>query len=491
MFNKIAKDTVFLIISSVIGRILGVVTGLLTAKVLGPTGFGYLKIINFIPSLTKFGSLGLLAVAQREIPHIRGQNLGKAKEKEVCNVSFSGELIWGCIMSISVIIISLFYDNIIIRYGLWITAGNLIVGTGVRIYTVKFAVDKKFKRISILEFINIFIASLIIFATIHWVGIFSVLSAYLLGNIIILFMMFRLMRLDYSFSLNKAELLRQLKIGLPLAGATIAFGIFAFTQRGLTTIIFGVEVLGYYMLFLFMIESVSTLLNNFTRAITVDLYENLAQIKNHNKARDMVLKPSLMIALIYPTMGAIICLFVPAAIKLLLPQFQEVISILMLILPVMVFESCSHLVRSSMNSAGLNMQVQFMILWIIAAFVFALVVYVYRFDGHPLTILAGARCASSIILFFGGFLFTRSFYSESTTDLLKLICKMLVPLSTVVIILKLINHQHLEVDILSTIYKLLIFIILMLPMFWFYNKILDLDVIFIRLIKICLGRGGK
>ena len=57
--EKIVKDTVYLLSSSLIGRIFSGIAGIITARVLGPEDFGLLKIINYIPSVAKYGSFGL------------------------------------------------------------------------------------------------------------------------------------------------------------------------------------------------------------------------------------------------------------------------------------------------------------------------------------------------------------------------------------------------------------------------------------------------
>ena len=60
-----------------------------------------------------------------------------------------------------------------------------------------------------------------------------------------------------------------------MTAGTFAFGLFGWVQRGLTISVFGSEVLGYYMLFVFILDGITVLMNNFLRSIAIDLYQKL------------------------------------------------------------------------------------------------------------------------------------------------------------------------------------------------------------------------
>ena len=119
--QKIAKDTLFLIGRSVAVRGLSLPVSLLTARVLGPETFGLLGIINQVPGLAKFGSLGFGSVAFREISHIRDE--GRVdRESEIRNVSFTADLLWSLLITAVVLSVSFFFDRVEVRWGLRIAA---------------------------------------------------------------------------------------------------------------------------------------------------------------------------------------------------------------------------------------------------------------------------------------------------------------------------------------------------------------------------------
>ena len=124
--RKIIQDTRYLFSSSIIAKALNAIAGILTARVLGPADYGLLKIINYIPSLAKFGSIGFTSVALREIPHARGSRLNANDENKIRNTSFSSELIWAITLSIFILLFSFVYDRPEIRYGIIIVSFTLL-----------------------------------------------------------------------------------------------------------------------------------------------------------------------------------------------------------------------------------------------------------------------------------------------------------------------------------------------------------------------------
>lgn len=474
MIKKIATNTAYLFSSSIINRILSTITGLVTAKVLGPNDFGLLRLINYIPSLSKFGSLGLSAVAKREIPHIRGRKEGYKKESKIKNVSFSAEIIWGLILSLVIIVVSFFFENYIVKYGLLVTSITLFFGCIRRIYFVILTVDKRFKDIAYVQVISGFILSLIVLSTVYWGKIFSVLFGGLVATLISLIVLARTVKLDFNFSLNSQELSRQLKIGIPLAGGTFAYGVFGWTERSFIIGLFGSEILGYYMFFIFLIEGVTIFLKNFLRSITVDLYENLGKDTLDRKTKNMVIKPSLLIALLFPFIGGLVWILGIPIIANYLQSYSEVSSIIMFIVPLMTFESVSSLARTSMNSARLNMQVHFMILFFVASFIFGLGVYIFRDYNNQLLLVAVVRIVSSLSIFLGGFFLIKKYFFNSRVEFIKTLFMLLFPMCYVFFIIhtiKLFIHSD---TLLQNLYQLILYVLIMVPIFILYWRMLKL-----------------
>lgn len=369
--QKIARDTGSLLTSSLWSRGVGVVVGLVTARVLGPADFGILKLISFVPSLAKFGSFGFDGVAQREIPHWRGAKASPDKEQQIKNVSFTADLVWASLLALAVVAISLTYNRPAVRYGLWIAALSLVSGQVDRLYAVICTVDKRFAVIAQAAAISTGISALVILVTISWGRIFSVLGGAFLGGVAGILWYRRRAKLNFNWSLESREFLRQFRIALPLAGGTLAFGLFAWVERLQVVSLFGSEKLGIYMLSVTFYEAGVLLINTMLRATAVHLYEHLGQEAETADTVPLVLKPTLVLAYTFPLVGGLIWLLGPVFIALVLPAFTEVGPLLPWIGIMLTLRGVAAMAGTAMNSARLNMQLWFMLLWLGACGVFA------------------------------------------------------------------------------------------------------------------------
>tara|TARA_X000000368_G_C23033314_1_gene713542 strand:- start:195 stop:1637 length:1443 start_codon:yes stop_codon:yes gene_type:complete len=480
MIKKVANDTFYLLTSSLFGRFFGAIIGLLTAKVLGPSDFGILKIINFLPKLSKFGSLGLADVVKREIPHLRSQNINPKLEKKIKDVGFSWHVVWSVILSFFIFFISFLYNDSIIKYGLWIVSLTLFFNSLNKICFVLLSIDKNFKAISYTNALIVLSSSVFILVTIYSFKIYSILFAGLFSSIIGFIFLLRLSKISkIRFSYNKNELFRQLKVGIWLSSGTIAFGVFSLTQRILILNFFNSEILGIYMLFIFIYEGLILLANNFLRAITIDLYEKLSNIDINKSVKNIILKCSLFIGLIFPILSGLIVLILPFFINIYFKEYNIINTSLFLLIPIITFETASLLIRTTMNSRKINMQIQFAILYFLSTLVFILFLYVFNFFSSELYIAILSRTFASISLFFGGFLLTRKYFFNSNYTFIKNILILLLPMFNVLFSILVISYF----DYYNIIIKLFFYILLIFPITYIYSKKLKLRYVFNKIIN--------
>ena len=398
--KKNIKDTFALFSSSLVSRLFGLIAGVITARVLGPSDFGLLKIINHVPSLAKFGAIGLSGVVKREVPHIRSDKITSTdKEQKIKSTSFSVDILWGLFLSFAIMIIATFYSSNIITYSLIIASITLFFGSLKKIYIIALSLEKRFTDIAKIEVFPSIITSVIIIATIQIGGIYSVMIGGMIASIFIVIVLMRATSLDFLFHINKIELIRQLKIAIPMTAGTFAFGLFGWVQRGLTISVFGSEVLGYYMLFVFILDGITVLMNNFLRSIAIDLYQKLGLKVIDKETKNAIIKISLIIALLFSLVGGLAVLVAPKLIHLFIPEYIKVIPILIFLIPILVLESSSSIFRLAMNSTTLNMQIFILPLWMATSFMFAIPIYFNFINGDPLFILSISRLLSSILLF--------------------------------------------------------------------------------------------
>ena len=82
------SNFIALIRSNLFVSMLGIIQGFVVARFLGPTQYGILKLLDMIPQLAKYGDLGFISVARREIPYHIGAG-DDEKAQLIRNLSYS------------------------------------------------------------------------------------------------------------------------------------------------------------------------------------------------------------------------------------------------------------------------------------------------------------------------------------------------------------------------------------------------------------------
>ena len=469
-YKKIIKDTSYLLSSSLLSRFFSGIAGIITARVLGPEDFGLLKIINYVPSLAKFGSFGFSDVAKREIPHIRGSVQNREKEKEIRNVSFSSEILWLLLLSIIIVVISFFYDSKI-KYGLWIVSISLFLSGISKVYGICLSVEKRFSILASAGVLKSMLVSAIILSTVYWGEVYSVLFAGLIGGLFTLLYFKQKINLDFSFSISKTEFIRQLKIALPFAGITASYGIYGWTQRIQITILFGIEFLGYYMLVVFFIQSISLLINTFLKASSIELYERLSSSSGSNNTKSLILKPSMILAVILPYIACLAWLGGGSIIDFLLQDYSPSKIMLPFLIPILLFEGISAMPRTAMRSAKLNMQNGVLLLRLISTFFFAVITYIvgYKYDYGLIGIIA-ARTLATFILFLGSYIMIVKYLFSSTLNMFKTILEMLLP-AFIMLIISYLNIKLIGIEsLVNTLLCIFLMSLFSSPIFFIYMR---------------------
>lgn len=470
--KKIVRDTASLITGSVWSRIMGIVAGFVVARVLGPTDFGILKIIDFVPSLAKFGSFGFDSVAQREILHLRGEGAARTIEQHVKDIAFTADYGWSLLLAVLVVISSFFYTQPEVRFGLWISAISLVIGQVGRLYSVIFTVDKRFKIIAQAGVIGMTVSTLIVLTTVYWGRLYSVLGGNLIGGIFSNLYYHRHKNLNFNRAFDFSELCRQFKIALPLAGGTLAFGFFAWVERLQLLRLFGSEQLGIYMLTVSIYELMLLLTNNLLRASIAHLYERLghkAETQNETEISELVIKPSMLLAYTYSWLGGLMWLIGPLLISWLLPEYVGVGSLLPWLLLILVSRGVSAMPMAAMNSARLNMQIIVMLIWLGASVGFVILTLVGANLGWGILSGAIGKAVAFAIMAVFAYMLTWTYFLGSRRAYILYGLKIILPIITTVVYVVLLNLVWSSNEWNVVFLKIFLFTLAYLPIFYFLD----------------------
>lgn len=403
--RKIAVDGIKLLSSSLITKIISGGVGILIAKVLGPADFGLLRIINFVPSLAKYADIGFGSVYGREIPHIRTVGGGKEAEQRVADTAFSANIVWGAVLAVIVFLVSFCFSTPFVRFGLWISALSLFMAQLNRLYAVKCSVNKLFSIIAAVAVVGSLIRALVIVTTVYWGRGYSVLFATLFAAVAATGYYSHKISLSFSFTPNKEEFFRLLKIAIPLTSGTAAGGLFQWAEYILIISLYGSAELGIYAFAIFILDSFQLILNSLMRAGKVHLYEALARSSSEEifpLMKKVILTVSYTLA---PIIG-FCCLIVPPVINYLMPEYNGLSPLLPWLGTAFFLTGISMLPSTAMNSAALNMQTPATILGFLKTGVFLIIVFWLKSWEIGVVTIAIAKVVAEFSRVFTSFLLT-------------------------------------------------------------------------------------
>lgn len=341
--KRIFKDYFVYSSGSYISQALGVISGFLLRAFLDPYYMGIWQGLSIIKSYASYTNFGVTRSAAREIAYFRGKGNSEALNKTK-NVCFSFTFIMIILTGIALVSFALIKKNTISPYLFWglITMGCLIVlertesmiVTLLRSYT-KFGVESISKVVTSLLTV-IFILFL--------VKIFKLYGLYIMNIAVFtisIILLMGLSKLRFAFYMNRKELIKLIKVGIPLV-------LIGFMSTNLINIdrIVVVKMLGAQMLGLY---SVALMMGNLVFGISnmagIVLYPRFQEIYGKKDSKEDVYRVMtkivhlLWLPLLCLIVGAILLL--PYLVKLLIPKYISGIAAMRIFLGGIYFLSLS------------------------------------------------------------------------------------------------------------------------------------------------------
>jgi len=442
---------------------------MVTAKVLGPADYGLLKILQLVPTLQKFGDIGLGGVAEREIPHLRGKRSDERHEKKIKSTAFTVSIFWALFLSSIVVCVSFGYKNPVIRYGLWIASLGLFIGQINRLHVVVCSVDKRFGLIAQIGIIQSVIHAFVVVGLVCLLRVYGVLISGVISGACALYWYRKKLALDFEFSIQKKELFRQLKIGLPLAAGTAAFGLFSWVERIQVISLLGSEKLGYYAFCLFIFQPFALFINNILRASKIHLYERLGG-NMEESVMSMMSKSTIVMAFSLSFVIGVLWLFIPLVVNLFFQEYEVIIELLPWMGVTLVISGIAAFPLTAMNSARLNMQIQFAFLWLLTTGLFVILSIIGVQLGWGLQGIAAAKMIALGIRAVIGFCLTSAYLFAGIKDGLLLFGKAILPVAFVIVIVYFLNEFWSSWTWKSTAMKCFVFSVTCFPGFLWLDK---------------------
>lgn len=243
---NIARHSVKFTSVNFLGALISVAVTIYVATILVPEEYG---IYGFLGLWLMYAGLigpGIFSAGTREVPVL----LGKGKEEEalkVQNISLSAEILYTIIPFVVIIGASFFYSNTVLKLGLIIIAVSYLASRLASFWSGINFIREKFNLIAKGNLIVAILTPLAILAGVNWLGVYALLIAPLIANMVVWAYYLKKGAINYHFKFDRSETVRLIKIGVILQGVGFAGWAFRLTDRTIIASMLPFEQLGFYV----------------------------------------------------------------------------------------------------------------------------------------------------------------------------------------------------------------------------------------------------
>lgn len=338
--KKSTKDIFWMIGSNIAIKPLQVVKSFFVAKHLGPEHYGILKSVELIQMLNKFGNLGFNSTVIRNVGTKINQN-NKEQIQNIKNTAYSSELVLSFLLFVAGLISNFFFQSLIIRYAIILSSIGLFTLKVQGIFNTEAIINKRFKLLSKITFIQGLINSVFIIATIPFLKIYAVLAIPVFSTLLIIYVFTRKLKIPFKFKFDKTLFKDICKTSLKFTMGTLAFGAFRYTERIIIISMIGLEAVGYFGFADTILALFVTIFLTNIKVRKMNILEYLGN-KEFSKVHQIVIRETTFLTFI----SIMVVIFSMISLNIFIPIFLDkwiegifVTQIFLLILPFKVINS--------------------------------------------------------------------------------------------------------------------------------------------------------
>lgn len=425
--------------SRIYGAAISGIQAIYIARVLGPEEFGVFNLIYLIGWYIGLVHFGARDVAFRDIPYFRGQK-DPARERLSRDVSFTTELLWRGISSVGLAVGALLVKDPMLRYGLLLWAVSLFAMRMAELYNTVSTVEHDFILVGWVSSIRLTIIFGFVLLSIRWMGVYGPVLAPAIGSAVAVFLYMRRHPLAFSFSLDRDQLWRMVKVGVPLAALTFVFWLYQNADRSIIAAVLSKSDLGYYAIAAFIVQFVIQLPSDFITVLQPRLYSELGKDNQLADIKGLVVQTTRTYAYLSPLAILLLWTWFPTLVALLLPKYGPSIPALRILSLAIYFSFILVVPHTILYSPGINRQNLCVAVWggcalLTAGAGYGLIRLGYGLSGVAAASVLGRALAAVLFLYF-----TRSYYCEWMHQKWHFYFEILVPMAYVACILGIFGH---------------------------------------------------
>ena len=305
-----------------ISQFLGLASGFVVAKLLGPTHFGVWNAVSLALVYGAYCDLGVLPAMGRDLPFYRGQgDLHKAKEIE--STTLSTTLISAALVALVLLGMSFWGGySPLMALGL---RGMALVIVLQRLYVYYQTVLRCYNEFGLLSKLRVIFAMLstvLVILMVIWFGFVGRVAAAILAQLLILIYVLFLRKIYIFPRLNLQVAWQLAKVGLPIILSVVIIGLLTTIDRLMVITYLGATELGYFGIALLVTSIVFLIPGAANQVLYPRLTHRYGEAgKDIRALKNLVLTPTILLAYLAPALIGLIYLTLPTLIELFLPKY--------------------------------------------------------------------------------------------------------------------------------------------------------------------------
>jgi teichuronic acid exporter len=480
--ERVLKDVILLASRTAVARIIQIPVFFATISALGPEAFGLLKMIQLVPTIEKFGNLSFSDVPVRESRKMLDSQ-GKLLRSHIRDVSFSASILWMSIIAVAVSIYALFQTELLLLIGLLMAATSILLQSLQRLYKVNRVIERDFSVIAAAETLAVIASGLFVILTVWFLGVYAVLIGGIFAPVVAIAAYQRRRGLEFVWSLDCAEVARQLRFTSTIVLSTLVYGAWLWSERLLVANFLGLEALGVYMIIIVGIEMVQGFLATISQAISVRIYHHLGDSSGPIN-KDIYVLPTSVLAVAIPLSGGLIFILGPSVINYVLPAYSSALEILSYAVVMLWCAALPLVYATAAVSVRVNRLRSVVLLRGACLVVFIILSIIATKSGYGIEGIAAARTLTLAIMMIGFFLLCRSVLHPSKGDTLRAAIRFIAPAVLAFVAYQLatflVSHA---VPYMKAVLQALAFLILYAPALYWLDRHTHIARIVISLIR--------
>jgi O-antigen/teichoic acid export membrane protein len=398
--RKIVLDGMHLGGARVFTLLLSIGTTYITARVLGPRDFGLLAAFNLVPQLATYGSLGWDSASTRELPHLLASGAVASATKSR-RTAFTAELITAGIWALVAMIVAIFVQSMALRIGVLLGGVSVVIGKLMRLLAIDAFVVKDFAIQARVSMITAAASAVSQVAGAWWFGAEGAFGGVVLASGIGLAAFWHARGLHLEPGIDRAEMARLTRIGLPMAVLGLLSGTTGATVYLERTLIGGYAGLGVLGLYVFagnLNNYLVSFIGDFSRTWQPHLFEAMARDGSRQHLERWLARPGLALALASAALGTCMLAAVPVLVLALLPAYTPVIPVLPILFFAGLVNCLTYVPGNFLNSAFANRQIFYTGLWAAAIALFGATLWGVVWSGGQLYAIAAVASVPPLVV---------------------------------------------------------------------------------------------